>query len=202
MTQPGIEVKSQLVLGLRLYFTFLPQLQDIIPSPVKEIAVGAVKFHRILAKFEDLCLVHIFQQFLRCFTEPVDLLRLTHIFKKLFFVLRSTWQLYVVFVNPAVELLRGVCLIWFTESSVHRFVRICSEHNTWSCAFSLFKLFFSFHAYRLLNDLCRQCVIEDDRIGPCLVKFQSSFLSEQYIAPIYCVLKWFPSIFVRRDSCF
>ena len=46
MTKPGIEVKSPLafsvVVGLRLYFT-------------------TVKFCRILAKFEDLCLVHIFE---------------------------------------------------------------------------------------------------------------------------------------------
>ena len=51
------------------------------------IAIGALKFRRILSEFEDLCLVHILQLFLRCFTEPVDLLRLAHIFKKLFFVL-------------------------------------------------------------------------------------------------------------------
>ena len=108
---------------------------------------------------------------------------------------RSTWQLYVVFVHPAVELLRGICLelcnpqccIRFPGSSVHRFVfskmilllvcvdlvitlRICSENNTWCCAFSLVKLFFSFHAYHFLDELCRHCVIEDDRIGPCLFK--------------------------------
>ena len=51
------------------------------------VAIGAMKFRRILTEFEDLCLVHILQQFLRCNTEPVDLLRLTHIFQKLFFVL-------------------------------------------------------------------------------------------------------------------
>ena len=51
------------------------------------VAIGTLKFRRILTEFEDLCLVHILQHFLRCFTEPVDLLRLTHIFKKLFFVL-------------------------------------------------------------------------------------------------------------------
>ena len=48
------------------------------------VAIGALKFRRILTEFEDLCLVHILQQFLRCFTELVDLLRLTHMFKKLF----------------------------------------------------------------------------------------------------------------------
>ena len=46
MTKPGIEVKSQLafsvIVGLRLY-------------------LRTVKFCRILAKFEDLCLVHIFE---------------------------------------------------------------------------------------------------------------------------------------------
>ena len=57
------------------------------PDFRKGIAIKTLKFCRILAKFEDLCLVHIFHQFLRCFTEPVDLLRLAHIFKKLFFVL-------------------------------------------------------------------------------------------------------------------
>ena len=56
---------------------------------------------------------------------------------------------------------------------------VCSENNTWSCAFSFVKLFFSFHAYRFLNELCKQCVIEDDRIGLCGVKLQSSSLSEQ-----------------------
>ena len=58
------------------------------PDFRKRIAVRALKFCRIFAKFEDLdlCLVHIFQQFLRCFTEPVDLPRLAHIFRKLFFI--------------------------------------------------------------------------------------------------------------------
>ena len=51
------------------------------------VAIGALMFRRILTEFEDLCLVHILSQFLRCFTEPVDLLRLAHIFTKLFFVL-------------------------------------------------------------------------------------------------------------------
>ena len=45
------------------------------------VAIGALQFRQILTEFEDLCLVHILQQFLRCFTEPVDLLRLTRIFK-------------------------------------------------------------------------------------------------------------------------
>ena len=53
----------------------------------ERVAIGALKFRRILTEFEDLCLAHILQLFLRCFTEPVDLLRLTHIFMKLFFVL-------------------------------------------------------------------------------------------------------------------
>ena len=51
------------------------------PDFRESVAIGALKFR------EDLCLVHILQQFLRRFTEPVDLLRLTHLFKKLFFVL-------------------------------------------------------------------------------------------------------------------
>ena len=63
-----------------------PQLPSIIPISVKEMQ-SRIFFCRILAKFEDLCLVHVLQQPLRCFTEPVDLLRLTHILKKLFFVL-------------------------------------------------------------------------------------------------------------------
>ena len=41
----------------------------------------------VLAELEDYCLIHVFQQPLRCFTEPVDHLRLTHISKKLFLVL-------------------------------------------------------------------------------------------------------------------
>ena len=48
------------------------------------VAVKTLTFCNILAKFEDLCLVHIFRQFFRCFTEPVDLLPLAHIFKFFF----------------------------------------------------------------------------------------------------------------------
>ena len=50
------------------------------------IAVRALKLFSVFAELEDLCLLHILQHFLRCFTEPVDLLRLAHIFKELLVV--------------------------------------------------------------------------------------------------------------------
>ena len=108
---------------------------------------------------------------------------------------RSTWQQSAVFVHLAVELLRVICLglsypqrcIRFPGNSVHRFVfpkMSCNPHCEFAlrttCGlafFSLVKLFFSSHAYRFLNELCRQCVIEDDRMRSCLVKLQLSFLS-------------------------
>ena len=57
------------------------------PNFCQGFAVRALKLFSILAELEDFCLIHVFQQPSRCFTEPVDLLRLAHIFKKLFFVL-------------------------------------------------------------------------------------------------------------------
>ena len=62
MTKPGIEEKSQfalcVVVGLRLYFKFLPQLQIHDLDFRKGIAIRTLKLCRILAKFEDLCLIH------------------------------------------------------------------------------------------------------------------------------------------------
>ena len=53
MTKPGIEVKSQLVfwsaVGLRLYFKFLPQLQQMIPISEKASQSG----HWCLADFSQ-----------------------------------------------------------------------------------------------------------------------------------------------------
>ena len=66
---------------------FVHNCNKIIPISVKELQSGALKFCSIVTEFQDLCLVHILQLLLRCFTEPVDLLRLAHIFQKLFFVL-------------------------------------------------------------------------------------------------------------------
>ena len=57
------------------------------PIFCKGFAVRALKLFSVLAELEDFCLIHVFQQPLRFFTEPVDLLRLTHILKKLFLVL-------------------------------------------------------------------------------------------------------------------
>ena len=51
------------------------------------------------------------------------------------------------------------------------------------------KLILCFQAYRFLNELCKQCVIEDDRMYTCLVKSQSSLLSELKVAP-NTVLGW------------
>ena len=63
MTNPGIEVKSQLVywnvVGLREYFKFLPQLQEHDPDFGEGIAIKTLMFCRILAKFEYLCVVHV-----------------------------------------------------------------------------------------------------------------------------------------------
>ena len=53
----------------------------------ERIAVRALTLCSVFAELEDFCSIHVFQQPLRCFTEPVDLLRLAHIFEKLFLVL-------------------------------------------------------------------------------------------------------------------
>ena len=62
MTNPGIEVKSQLVLcnvvGLREYFKFLPQLQKKIPNSEKALQSG----HRCFAEFSQsskISVVHV-----------------------------------------------------------------------------------------------------------------------------------------------
>ena len=58
------------VVGLRDFL----QISSTTAMNYREgVAIGALKFRGILTEFEDLCLVHIFQQFLRCFTELVDL---------------------------------------------------------------------------------------------------------------------------------
>ena len=44
-----------------------------------------------------------------------------------------------------------------SQDDLASWLRICFERNTWSFALSLMKLFSSFHAYRFLNELCRQC---------------------------------------------
>ena len=81
--------------------------------------------------------------------------------------------------------------------------RISSENNTLSHnhAFPLIKLILGLHAYRFLNEPCKQCVIEENCIRPCVIKLQSSLLSELQIAPKYCILKAFPNVFVWRGSC-
>ena len=65
----------------------------------------------------------------------------------------------------------------------------------------LIKLILGLHASRILNELCLQCVVENNCVWFCLRKLQSSLLSELQIAPKYRILKAFPSICVWRDSC-
>ena len=86
MEKPSIELQSRFGLGLRLYFRYRPHLQQMIPTSVKDLQSGHRSFFCVLAELEDFFLIHVFQQPLRCFTEPVDLLRLAHILKKLFLV--------------------------------------------------------------------------------------------------------------------
>ena len=57
------------------------------PNFCKGIAVRALKLFGVFTELEELCLVHVFHKLLRCFTEPVNLLRLAHILKELFLVL-------------------------------------------------------------------------------------------------------------------
>ena len=51
------------------------------------IALKTLLIGRIFAKFEDLGVVHVGDQFLRFFAELVDLLRLAQVLKEVFFVL-------------------------------------------------------------------------------------------------------------------
>ena len=66
---------------------FLTQLQWIISHFPVGIAVRALLFGRIFAKFEDLGVVHVGDQVLRFFAELVDLLRLAQVLKEGFLVL-------------------------------------------------------------------------------------------------------------------
>ena len=65
MTKPGIEEESQLafwvVVRLPLVLQISPATAINDPDFRKGIATRTLKFCRILAKFEDLCLVHIFE---------------------------------------------------------------------------------------------------------------------------------------------
>ena len=85
ITYPGIEVTSRLFwsysVGLREYFIFLPQLQQIIPISQLSITIKTLLFGRIFVKFEDLSVVHVGDQILRLFAELVDLLRLAQVLK-------------------------------------------------------------------------------------------------------------------------
>ena len=73
---------------------------------MKRIAVKALKLFSVFAELIDLCLVHVCQQLLRRFTEPVDLLRLA-LTLKLFLCTcgtltsQSTSRLCIVVVHPA-----------------------------------------------------------------------------------------------------
>ena len=87
MILPSLELQSRFGLGLRLYFSFSSASAIKNPNFSKGIAVRALKLFGVFAELEDLCLVHVFQQLLRRFTQPVDLLRLAHILKNLFLVL-------------------------------------------------------------------------------------------------------------------
>ena len=68
MTMPGIEV--QIAIGLHECCR-TPRVHQISPATAMNdpdfgegIAIKTLMFCRILAKFEDLCVVHIFEQFL------------------------------------------------------------------------------------------------------------------------------------------
>ena len=83
ITYPGIEVTSRLFwsnsVGLHVDLIFLPTAaEDYSYFPVG-IAVRTLVFGRIFAKFEDLGVFHVGDQFLRFFAELVDLLRLVQV---------------------------------------------------------------------------------------------------------------------------
>ena len=53
--------------------SIIPQISPTITvnnSNRKIIAIKALKLFSVFAELEDFCLVHVFQQLLRCFTEP------------------------------------------------------------------------------------------------------------------------------------
>ena len=54
---------------------------------LKSIGIKTLMFCGILAKFENLCVVHVDEYFLWFLTEPVDLPLLTHVLKELFLML-------------------------------------------------------------------------------------------------------------------
>ena len=63
MTEPKTEIKSQLafwnVVGLCEYFQISPAIAIIDPDFGESIAIKTLMFCRILANFEDLCVVHV-----------------------------------------------------------------------------------------------------------------------------------------------
>ena len=87
----------------------------IDPNFCQGLADRALKLCSVLAELEDFCLIHVFQQPLRCFTESVDLLRLALFlvlmgFKLLdqlgdclsfsFILLLNRWEIYLGFGSP------------------------------------------------------------------------------------------------------
>ena len=58
---------------------------------------------------------------------------------------------------------------------------------------------FVFHAYRFLNANGVQCVVKNNGMWLCLMKLQSSLLSEHEIAPKQCSFEKVSNIFARSD---
>ena len=141
-----------------------------------------IDFCRILrVRRSQSGLVHILQQFFRCFTEPVDLLRLTHLLKKLFLVLTGfklldqlgdcRLSLLILLLNRwegCLEFGSPPCCIRSLGSSAFRFafpkmilfldhvnLVIHISNLLWAqhvvLRFLFAKLLFSFRAYRFLS---------------------------------------------------
>ena len=83
ITYPGIVVTPRLFwsnsVGIRVDFTFLPQLKWITPISQWRLTVRTLLFGRMFAKFEDLGVVQVCDQLMRFCPELVDLPRLAQI---------------------------------------------------------------------------------------------------------------------------
>ena len=61
-----------------------------------------------------------------------------------------------------------------------------------------FFCFFDF--FHFLNTRCWESVVKVDRVRSCLVERQSLFLRNSQIAPVHCILMYFPILFVDCNS--
>ena len=194
-----IELQSRLSFwngpGLRLCHKSRPKLQWIIPTSVNELQSEYWSFFQYFRTSRRSLLVHVFDQFLWCFTEPVDLLRLAHILKKLLFW--TDGEIYMGFDTPR-RCIRspGSFAFRFTFPKILKNMICLSD---WPC-FGTRLSSSQWHSQRSnCNRTCRFEMFLGRRLLTLFGKISALFLEQKlnYIN----VFKWFPIIFKWRDCC-